>query len=62
MCPKVAPTQDTVADLCRNAEPLFVCKVVQQELVDMHPFLFVIFSSQREETLCPVVEKGISHG
>lgn len=51
-----------MADLCCNAEPLLICEVVKQELVDTHPFFLVIFSLQREETLRPVVEQDILQG
>lgn len=51
-----------MADLCCNVEPLLICKMVQEEPVDMHPFFFVTFSFQREEILRPVVEQDILHG
>lgn len=51
-----------MADLCCNVEPLLICKMVQKEPVDVHPFFFVIFSFQREEILRPIVEQDILHG
>lgn len=51
-----------MADLCCDAEPLLICKVVKQELVDTHPFFFVVFSLQREEILRPVAEQEILQG
>lgn len=52
-------TQDVVADLGGDAEPLLIREMVQQEGVDPHPLLLVLLPLQREELLLPVAEHDI---
>lgn len=56
-----AHTKNILADLCGDAESLLVCEMVKQELIDLHPLLFVFRSFQGKQILLSVGKFNIKY-